>query len=174
MEYNAVGETPTNDTASGKDTKAVTNDSPSRKRRKVERTNEDKTTSVNCSPTTNSDLPVKAPNTDADSVQKSPGETESKEQESGKDKLNFSVSRIAQRLASHGDKGVQPGAPVYLAAVLEHMTAEVLQSATAEAKSESEKRIYPQHIQAAVRKDEELRELFSKTGKVAAAAASRE
>ena len=86
-----------------------------------------------------------------------------KVQESPQHALNFPVEQIAERLASHvqSKDSLRPGASVYLAAVLDHVTAEVLQSATQEVQSSQVKQIFPEHIKAAVCKDKELRQVFS-------------
>ena len=80
---------------------------------------------------------------------------------SSKAGLQFPVGRIAryirkQKVATR----VGAGAPVYLAAVLEYLAAEILELAGNAAKDNKKSRIVPRHIQLAVRNDEELNKLL--------------
>ncbi|MCO5564415.1 hypothetical protein L7F22_018076 [Adiantum nelumboides] len=80
---------------------------------------------------------------------------------SSKAGLQFPVGRIARFLKSgkYAER-VGAGAPVYLAAVLEYLAAEVLELAGNAARDNKKNRIVPRHIQLAVRNDEELSKLL--------------
>jgi histone H2A len=80
---------------------------------------------------------------------------------SAKAGLQFPVGRVARyiRKAKVADR-VGSGAPVYLAAVLEYLTAEILELAGNAARDNKKSRIIPRHIQLAVRNDEELNKLL--------------
>ncbi|CAM9473889.1 unnamed protein product [Ectocarpus sp. 8 AP-2014] len=80
---------------------------------------------------------------------------------SAKAGLQFPVGRIG-RFIKQGkySNRVGGGAPVYMAAVLEYLTAEVLELAGNAARDNKKARIVPRHIQLAVRNDEELNRLL--------------
>jgi histone H2A len=80
---------------------------------------------------------------------------------SSKAGLQFPVGRIGRFLKKGKYAArVGAGAPVYTAAILEYLTAEILELAGNAARDNKKTRIVPRHIQLAVRNDEELNKLF--------------
>jgi histone H2A len=75
--------------------------------------------------------------------------------------LQFPVGRV-HRLLRKGNyaERVGAGAPVYLAAVLEYLAAEILELAGNAARDNKKNRIIPRHLQLAIRHDEELNKLL--------------
>mmetsp|Transcript_25385 Transcript_25385/g.26445 ORF Transcript_25385/g.26445 Transcript_25385/m.26445 type:complete len:130 (+) Transcript_25385:158-547(+) len=83
---------------------------------------------------------------------------------SAKAGIQFPVGRIARFLKKGKyTERVGAGAPVYIAAVLEYLAAEVLELAGNAAKDNKKTRIIPRHIQLAVRNDDELNKLMRNT-----------
>ena len=80
---------------------------------------------------------------------------------SSKAGLAFPVGRV-HRLLRKGNyaQRVGAGAPVYLAAVLEYLAAEILELAGNAARDNKKTRIIPRHLQLAIRNDEELNKLL--------------
>ena len=88
-------------------------------------------------------------------------EKKSAQSRSSKAGLQFPVGRIHRFLRKGGyAERVGAGAPVFLAAVMEYLTAEVLELSGNAARDNKKTRIIPRHIQLAVRNDEELNKLL--------------
>ena len=88
---------------------------------------------------------------------KASGDASAKSQSrSAKAGLQFPVGRV-HRLLKKGNyaQRVGAGAPVYLAAVLEYLAAEILELAGNAARDNKKTRIIPRHLQLAIRNDEE-------------------
>ena len=76
---------------------------------------------------------------------------------SAKAGLQFPVGRVHRhmKLGKYSSR-IGAGAPVYLAAVLEYMAAEVLELAGNACRDNKKKRVTPRHLVLAIRNDEEL------------------
>ncbi|KAF8069160.1 histone 2A [Lyophyllum atratum] len=92
---------------------------------------------------------------------KASGDASKSQSRSAKAGLQFPVGRV-HRLLKKGNyaQRVGAGAPVYLAAVLEYLAAEILELAGNAARDNKKQRIVPRHLQLAIRNDEELNKLL--------------
>ncbi|KAK0416464.1 hypothetical protein QR680_012502 [Steinernema hermaphroditum] len=76
--------------------------------------------------------------------------------------LQFPVGRIQRQLKKgRYAERIGSGGPIYLAAVMEYLIAEILELAGNAAQDNRKSRITPHHVMLAVRNDEELSKLFS-------------
>ncbi|KAI8868949.1 histone-fold-containing protein [Ramicandelaber brevisporus] len=81
---------------------------------------------------------------------------------SAKAGLTFPVGRIHRHLKKGNYAGrIAAGAPVFLAAVLEYLAAEILELAGNAARDNKKTRIIPRHLLLAIRNDDELSRLLS-------------
>jgi histone H2A len=89
------------------------------------------------------------------------GEKKASTTASSKAGLQFPVGRIGRyiRKGKYATR-MGAGAPVYLAAVLEYLCAEILELAGNAARDNKKARIVPRHITLAVKNDEELNKLL--------------
>ena len=90
---------------------------------------------------------------------KGKGKSKSRSSHAG---LQFPVGRV-HRLLRRGQyaQRVGAGAPVYMAAVMEYLAAEILELAGNAARDNKKTRIIPRHLQLAIRNDEELNKLLA-------------
>ena len=89
---------------------------------------------------------------------KGSGKSNSKSARAG---LQFPVARVGRYLKKGNyTQRLGSGAPVYMAAVLEYLAAEILELAGNAARDNKKKTIAPRHVQLAVRNDEELNKLL--------------
>ncbi len=95
------------------------------------------------------------------SGKKGPGKKGPKQSRSSRAGIQFPVGRVC-RYIKRGRYAQRVGgsAGVYLASVLEYLTAEILELAGNAARDNKKTRITPRHIQLAVRNDEELNKLL--------------
>jgi len=89
---------------------------------------------------------------------KKPGESQTRSFRAG---LQFPVGRVHRHLREgRYAERTGAGAPVYLAAVLEYLAAEILELAGNASRDNKKHRIVPRHILLAVKNDEELNKLL--------------
>ena len=76
--------------------------------------------------------------------------------------LQFSVSRVENIIRDHYKGRIGQGAPIYLAAVLEYICAELLESAGNAARNNKKSTIQSRHLMLAIENDQELLDLVKK------------
>ncbi|XP_057616571.1 histone H2A-Bbd type 1 [Chionomys nivalis] len=93
---------------------------------------------------------------------------------SARAQLNFSVSRI-ERFLREGNfsQRLSASAPVFLAGVLEYLTADVLDLSGKEAQANGKKRITPEHVSWAIENNKHLRKIFKVDNKPVVAEPSK-
>eukprot|EP00347_Sterkiella_histriomuscorum_P000607 403375194 len=82
-----------------------------------------------------------------------------KAKRSGQDKagLHFSISRTAKYMKQgRYAERIGGGAPVYLAACMQYVCAEIIELAGSQVEQEKKQRIAPRHVMLAIMKDPEL------------------
>ena len=94
---------------------------------------------------------------------KAKGKTSAKQtSRSSKAGLCFPVGRLARMLKQgRYSERVGIGAPVYLAAVLEYLVAEILEVSVMVVKQHKKSRIIPRYIYLGLKEDDEFNKLFS-------------
>ncbi|KPJ16319.1 Late histone H2A.L3 [Papilio machaon] len=76
--------------------------------------------------------------------------------------ITFPVGRIHKILKSGNyAQRIGGGAPIYLAAAVEYLAAEILELAAEAAKQNKKSRVIPRHILFAIRNDDELNQMLS-------------
>ncbi|UYV80982.1 hypothetical protein LAZ67_19002361 [Cordylochernes scorpioides] len=87
--------------------------------------------------------------------------TATKKSRSSRAGLQLPVGRIHRMLrrGKYADR-IGAGAPVYLAAAIEYLVAEILELAGNAARDNKKSRIIPRHLQLAIKNDEELSRLL--------------
>ena len=96
-----------------------------------------------------------------------PGSKDHKISRNRRAKLQFSVSKMESILRSHSTKSIRrvsDSAPVYLAAVVEYIVAELLELSGNAARNSKLSRITPRNIMTAIHSDPEFNILFKKKG----------
>uniref|UniRef100_H0WAW3 Histone H2A n=1 Tax=Cavia porcellus TaxID=10141 RepID=H0WAW3_CAVPO len=79
--------------------------------------------------------------------------------------LQFPVSRVERYLRENGYLRLSACTPVFLAGILEYLTASALHLAARVAHRRHKKRISPEHLARALEKSEQLRQVFGDSTK---------